>query len=113
MASFILSDGEIERIKLTNPDLTIESSFYPTTFQTSVLLRKEKEIALLGGKFGGKSVAARLFLIKGNPYLRDYSPSGEVIWVNKSYIYHPNYYATILRRNQVDLDEFLIRAATL
>lgn len=78
-------------------------------FQQRVLVRSEYEIFCGGGKFGGKSAAARGFLIKGNPDLPDFSPSGTPILVNQSYLYHPNYRATILRRNQQDLDDFLRR----
>lgn len=75
-----------------------------TPFQTAGLLRPEFEIFCGGGKFGGKSFLARAFLLKGNPHLPD-----SASLINSSYIYHPNYRATILRRNQQDLDDFLRR----
>ncbi len=72
-------------------------------FQIEALTRPEFEIALLGGKWSGKSHCARGFLLKGNPDRPDDNP------VNQSYVFHPNYRATILRRNQQDLDDFLRR----
>src|SRR4051812_46646284 len=60
----------------------------PTPFQNSVLLRREKEIALLGGKFGGKSWVARAFLLKGNTHLPNFDRQKNSILVNQSYIYH-------------------------
>lgn len=53
------------------------------------------------------SFCARLFLIKGNSHLPNYDSSGNPIYVNQSYIYHNGYRATILRRNQIDLDDFV------
>jgi len=82
---------------------SIQSAIDWNPFQKLVLTRPEFEIACLGGKFGGKSFAARGFLLKGNPDRPDDNP------VNQSYVYHPNYRATILRRNQQDLDDFLRR----
>ena len=79
----------------------------PTPFQTNVLLRWEKEIFCGGGKFGGKSWTARAFLLKGNPDKPNYDKGGNPLLVNQSYVFSDDYRATILRRNQIDLDDFI------
>lgn len=76
-------------------------------FQEKVLLRPEFELFLGGGKYSGKSMCARFFLLKGNPDRASVDNHGNRIPVNDSYVYHPNYRATILRRNQSDLDDFI------
>jgi hypothetical protein len=86
----------------------VVSKFEWTPFQQQVLLRDEFEIGLFGGKFGGKTHAAQGFLLKGNPDIENVDENGQsLLDVNLSYVYHPNYRATILRRNQNDLDDFL------
>lgn len=104
----ILSSSELEAYQSKfGADRIIPET--PTPFQRSVLLRKEKEIALLGGKHSGKSWAARAFLLKGNPDLPNWDADRNPLLVNQSYIYHNGYRATILRRNQIDLDDFVRR----
>jgi hypothetical protein len=66
------------------------------------------EIGLFGGKSGGKSVFLRAWLVSGNPT----EPDEEDI-VNKSYIYHPDYLGLILRKNEKDLVDFILRAAKM
>jgi hypothetical protein len=109
MSTLFSSPHELNRLKAQYGD-NLRVAWEPTPFQTNVLLRLEKEIGLFGGKFSGKSEVARMFLVKGNPDLPDSDPDGNPLWINRSYVYHPNYYATVLRRNQVDLDEFLSKA---
>jgi hypothetical protein len=104
----ILSPGELEAyLGRFGADRIVQET--PTPFQGKVLVRKEKEIALLGGKYSGKSWVARAFLLKGNPDLPNWDLDGNPILVNQSYIYHNSYRATILRRNQIDLDDFVRR----
>lgn len=81
----------------------------PTEWQSKVLTRLEFEIGLFGGKMGGKSTAARFFITKGNPDLPEYDENGNELLVNRSYIYHPAYRATVIRKNQQDLDDFMRR----
>jgi hypothetical protein len=107
----ILSPEDLERLKSNDPAREVTSFWEPTLFQVAVLHRHEKEVALLGGKFSGKSETSRMFLLNGNPDQPNYDQNGRDIWVNQSYIYHPNYTGTVLRRNQVDLDEYLAKLA--
>ena len=110
-SAMILTPEDAERIRLARPDLDLTAFWEPTPHQLSVLHRTEKEIGLFGGKFGGKSECAQMLLIKGNPHLPDYDAQGNLIPVNQSYIHHPMYRATVLRKNQIDLDAFLSKAA--
>ncbi len=68
------------------------------------------EIGLFGGKVGGKSVGLRAKMVSGNPELPDEDEDGQPILVNQSYTNHPDYYGLILRRNQKDLEFFLLQA---
>ena len=48
--------------------------------------------------------------VSGNPDLPDFDEEGNPILVNQSYIYHPDYYGLILRKNEKDLQFFLREA---
>lgn len=85
------------------------------SLQERIILRQEHEIGAGGAKGGGKSFGAILFQLKGNPHKPLYTvdlDNGDVkpIWVNISYIYHPNYLALVLRKNREDLDDWLHQA---
>jgi hypothetical protein len=111
-AGLIISSADVDHYKRAYGDrITLET---PSEFQSRVLLREEKEIGLLGGKFSGKSWVARAFLLKGNPDKPDFDPStGQPILTNQSYIFNPNYRGLILRKNQVDLTDFITKFSVL
>ena len=81
--------------------------------QIKVFKHQADELGLLGGKGSSKSTAARGWLVMGNPHLPQTDAQGQPILVNRSYTYHPNYRALILRKNQEDLDDFIQRAAEM
>lgn len=56
------------------------------------------------------STVMRGWLVTGNPHLPDYTEDGSPLLINQSYIYHPDYYGLILRKNQKDLEFFLREA---
>lgn len=85
-------------------------AFAWSPFQRKVLLADAEEIALLGGKGGGKSSVMRAWLIKGNPAEPERNPDGTPNLVNISYMFHPSYRALILRKNEDDLNDFIARA---
>lgn len=72
--------------------------------QTRVLLRSEYEILYGGAKGGGKSEAGRVWLISGNPG-KNGCPT------DISYINHPEYRAVALRKNRIDMQDWVGRAA--
>ena len=82
-------------------------------WQQRMLTCLADEIAMLGGKGGGKSGVMRGWLISGNPHLPDYDEEGQPIPVNQSYVYHPEYLGLILRKNEGDLADFIRRAARM
>lgn len=108
----ILSEAEVQRILKQHPT-QVNQPVTLTTFQREVMLRQEKEVGLFGGRYGGKSFAARAFLLKGNPDLPDYDQKGQPIWANMSYIYHPAYHAIIVRKNRIDLEDFIKKFAVM
>ena len=71
--------------------------------QTQVLLLPHMEILYGGQRGGGKTVAGRMWLLKGNPDLPQDDP------VNVSYIHHPGYTALIIRRNYTDLRDWITK----
>src|SRR5574343_1322568 len=107
----IVSEFDLDRIQKTSAK--INQPFVLTPFQREVMLRQEKEVGLFGGRFGGKSAAARAFLLKGNPELPNYDAKGQPIRANMSYIYHPSYHAIIVRKNRIDLEDFIKKFAVM
>lgn len=81
--------------------------------QLKILTSTADEILAAGGKGGGKSEAARAFLIGGNPDKSSYFEDGTEIPWNISYSRHPHYHGLVLRKNQEDLDEFIAKAAEM
>lgn len=79
-------------------------------WQIRVLTCTADEIGCFGGKGSGKSELMRAWLISGNPTLPDNNEDGSPNYTNRSYTYCPDYVGLILRRNQKDLEDFLIRA---
>ncbi len=75
--------------------------------QVRALLTDAFEIFFGGQRGGGKTATGRLFLIKGNP---DKDPK---IPVNLTYVNHPLYRALILRKNIVDLNDWIDKAMQL
>lgn len=107
----ILNESEAERLEREGK-AKVSFRLAPG-FQRSVLLRMEKEVLLAGGRGGGKSTVARAWLLSGNPHLPDYDHNGQPTLVNMSYVYHPNYHATIIRRNRLDLEDFINKFAAM
>lgn len=79
-------------------------------WQKRLLTCTVDEIGCFGGKAGGKSSSIRGWLVSGNPHLPDFAEDGGPLLFNQSYIYHPDYYGLILRRNEKDLKFFLREA---
>jgi hypothetical protein len=83
--------------------------------QTELLKRLEFEIGVFGGKYGGKSAGSIMWMSNGNPHLPQYRWVPELNsnlvdpW-NISYFYHPGFRGLILRRNQDDLDDYIMKA---
>ena len=73
--------------------------------QYRMLGATEDEILGGGARRGGKSDAAMMFLIKGNPN------EDQRIPYNQSYAYHPKYRALLIRKDQGDLEGFLLQAS--
>ncbi len=71
--------------------------------QTEALLRTEDEILYGGAKGGGKTACGIIWLIKGNPV-----HTGSLI--DHSYINHPHYRALVLRKNIIDLGDWIDKA---
>lgn len=75
--------------------------------QTQVLLAPEDEILYGGAKAGGKTAAGIVWLLAGNPRLSGLpNPRPSDI----SYINHPHYRALVLRRNIIDLGDWIDKA---
>lgn len=73
--------------------------------QSEALNRSEKEILYGGSRGGGKSAAGIAWLALGNPLLAGDHP------LRATYLNHPRYQALVLRRNAIDLAEWIERAA--
>lgn len=88
----------------------INVTFEPTENQHRVLLCPAFEVFAGGMRAGGKSVAGRLFMIKGNqaflPEPRK-GPDGLDLPCDISYIYDPDYSGLVLRRNYEDMGNWI------
>lgn len=73
--------------------------------QTEVLICDQDEILFGGAKFGGKTAAGQMFLLRGNPDEPQVPRTPAV-----SYIYHPRYRALVLRRNVIDMEDWISKA---
>lgn len=72
--------------------------------QSEALTRTEDEILYGGAKGGGKTACGIAWLIKGNPV---YNPDDPI---DVSYINHPGYRALVLRKNIIDLADWIDKA---
>lgn len=84
-------------------------AFLPTEFQSRVTICPAQEIFLWGEKGSGKSGVSRLFIAKGNPDKPWFDRLGKPILVNQSYLYHPQYFAMVIRKNQADLQDWFMK----
>jgi len=111
---FILTPDQFARLQAAGQQ--VQSIWTPNrrpdgySMQADVLTRLEDEILTAGGLGGGKSACAIVWAIKGNHDLPEYDENGQPILVNQSYLYHPHYHGLFLRRNLIDMREFIDRA---
>ncbi len=89
------------------PDTKVLWQPYPGP-QTQILLAQEDEIFGGGAKAGGKTAAGIAWLLTGNPY--DVKPADKKLPADISYINHPHYRALVLRKNVVDLADWIDKA---
>ena len=96
-----------------------------TPKQREAIIRTEHIIGVGGGKYSGKTYLGIIWLISGNKhpddcgYRRglacdciypDMNPDGSANMVNRSYIYHPKFLGCVLRKNLVDLRDWIREA---
>ena len=110
-----------------NPNLKV-LPIQLTPKQKEALFRTEHIIGVGGGKFSGKTFLGILWMISGNKhpptcaYRRgelcdciypDFDANGKAIMVNRSYIYHPKFLGCVLRKNLVDLRDWIREARAM
>lgn len=78
----------------------------PNPKQAEALMRREFEVNFGGTRGSGKTAAGIIWLIIGNPDV----PEDKRTPVDWSYINHPSYRALVLRKNQVDLADWVRKA---
>src|SRR5262245_11473847 len=122
-----LEGAMIEKLGYTKAPFDL----YPQQYKA--INRWEHEILYGGAKYSGKSVASHWFLARGNPHLPscpceddadttmcnccppDYNPDGTVnqfnFSVNRSYLYHPKYLGCVIRKNVIDLRDWIREAS--
>lgn len=76
----------------------------PYDKQIEALLRDEEEILYGGAKGGGKTACGIAWLVSGNP-ASDMSRAAD-----HSYMNHPHYRALVLRRNMIDMGDWIDKA---
>lgn len=96
--------------------------------QIAAITRTEHIIGVGGGKFGGKTFGGILWMMSGNSHtyecqiykggdcdcpFPDYDTDGNPVLVNRSYIYHPKFLGAVLRRNVVDLRDWIREAGSI
>lgn len=74
--------------------------------QWRALLATAREVLFGGARGGSKSETGRAWLIQGNPEV----PAAKCQPVDISYVNHPRYRALVLRKNIVDLQDWIDRA---
>lgn len=119
----IATPEEVERVRQQTGEQP-GRQLYPK--QIFAITRTEHIIGIGGGKFSGKTHGGILWMISGNKHtyecgiykpggecdcpFPDYDADGNVIAVNRSYIYHPKFLGAVLRKNVVDLRDWIREA---
>lgn len=94
--------------------------------QIEAITRTEQIIGVGGAKFGGKTAGGIIWMISGNKHtdncavyrtgapcdcpFPDFDRDGNPILVNRSYIHHPKFLGCVLRKNLVDLRDWIREA---
>lgn len=104
----ILAPDDIAGLRAQGRQLNI--AWEPNAAQVRMLHRTEDEIFYAGGKYGGKSEAGRMWLVKGNLDRPNYDAKGRPILHNISYVHHPRFLGAVIRLNERDLAEWVDRA---
>lgn len=75
--------------------------------QGLALLAQDYEILMSGVKGFGKTSVATVWMVSGNPHAPLHDAKGNLIPVNLSYGFHPDYRGLIVRRDLIDMEKWL------
>jgi hypothetical protein len=96
----------VEELEVLRQKGDVSVTWKPNLPQHKVLISLADEIFFAGGKYGGKSVGGRYWLVSGNPHLPSVDKNGNAIKTNQSYMWDPNFIGVVLRKNVQDLREW-------
>lgn len=102
--------GAAGKSALASSGITVEDAWIPNDMQRRAMTRSESEVAVLGGKYGGKTEMGRMWMVSGNWDQPDFDAEGKSLPVNQSYTNHPNFLGAVIRLNEKDLAEWVDRA---